>query len=91
MASVYVTPERRRQGIGSALVVRIAEEARAMGIERLYLYTPDKEAFYKRLGWHTLEQTQYRGYLVSVMALSLAPSDAACAGDVPSDHDDGGA
>jgi len=72
MASVYVAPAYRRRGIGSALVKRIVEEARDLGYERLYLYTPDKEHFYARLGWVALERTMYRGYPQVVMALDLA-------------------
>ena len=58
------------------MVRRIADEARALGVERLHLYTPDKERFYVRLGWHTLEHNQYRGHLVAVMALDLAEGPA---------------
>jgi GNAT superfamily N-acetyltransferase len=76
LASVYVAPEYRRRGIGSSLVRRIAGEATALGVERLHLYTPDKESFYLRLGWHTLEHNQYRGHLVAVMALDLVEGPA---------------
>ena len=50
LASVYVAAEHRRQGIGSALVRRVAQEAAALGVETLYLFTPDQEHFYARLG-----------------------------------------
>jgi hypothetical protein len=39
----------------------------------LYLYTPDKEGFYSRLGWQVVERTSYRGYQQVVMSLPLAP------------------
>src|ERR1044071_8360497 len=55
LASLYVAPEKRRQGIGAALVKRLTEEARNLGVSRLYLYTPSEEKFYARLGWRTLE------------------------------------
>jgi GNAT superfamily N-acetyltransferase len=71
LASVYVAPEYRRQGTGTALVQRVADEAKALGFETLYLYTPDQEAFYARRGWSTIEHVQYRGYEVSVMELRL--------------------
>ena len=71
MASVYVAPAYRRHGIGSALVERIAREAEDLGFEKLYLYTPDKERFYARLGWITLERAMYRGYGQVIMALDL--------------------
>jgi GNAT superfamily N-acetyltransferase len=71
LASVYVGPAYRRQGIGAALVQRVAKEALALGHETLYLYTPDQEAFYARRGWSIIERVQYRGYEVTVMELHL--------------------
>ncbi len=51
LAGVFVAPDNRCNGIGTALVRRIVEEATALGVRRLYLYTPSKEQFYSRLGW----------------------------------------
>jgi N-acetylglutamate synthase-like GNAT family acetyltransferase len=72
LASVYVAPEYRRRGIGSALVQRIVAEAASLELDRLYLFTPDKERFYARLGWTVLERTVYRGYAQVVMVLHIA-------------------
>ena len=71
LASVYVAPEYRRRGIGSALVQRIVAEATSLELASLYLFTPDKEQFYTRLGWIVLERTMYRGYAQVVMALHI--------------------
>ncbi len=71
MASVYVDPEHRRRGTGTALVQRVVDEARALGVSTLYLYTPDREGFYSHLGWQVLERTLYRGYQQVVMSLYL--------------------
>jgi GNAT superfamily N-acetyltransferase len=71
LATVYVAPEYRGQGIGSALVRRIAEEAAALGVPRLHLYAQDQMGFYVRLGWQAVESLEYRGCLVTVMALDL--------------------
>jgi predicted N-acetyltransferase YhbS len=73
LASVYVDPPYRTRGIGSTLVRRIVVEAQALGFERLYLFTPDKERFYARLGWSVLERTNYRGYAQIVMVLHIPP------------------
>lgn len=67
MASVYVIPGLRGRGIGSLLVQAILNEARQMGLTRLYLITPDKMAFYARLGWREMEWVAYRGEMVMVM------------------------
>ena len=69
LASVYVAPAYRNRGLGSALVRRIADKAKVLGFERLYLFTPDKESFYARLGWTVFERTAYRGYDQVVMNL----------------------
>ena len=72
LASVFVAPQHRGQGIGTALVRRIGEEARTLGVSRLYLFTtPDKHKFYARLGWSLIESTRYRGYQQIVMALQI--------------------
>jgi GNAT superfamily N-acetyltransferase len=73
LASVYVKPEHRRQGIGSALVCRVIQEAKELGVDNLYLYTtPDKDGFYARFGWVLIDRTLYRGYDQIVMALPIA-------------------
>lgn len=73
LASVYVAPAQRGQGIGSALVRRIVEEARRLDCPMIYLFTPDKEAFYTRLGWRVIDRTVYRGYPEVVMACLPSP------------------
>ena len=72
LASVYVDPVHRGQGIGSALVTKVTGLARALGHPALYLFTPDKEHFYRRLGWRVIERTLYRGYAEVVMQIDLA-------------------
>ncbi|MGE5221828.1 MAG: GNAT family N-acetyltransferase [Omnitrophica WOR_2 bacterium] len=71
LAAVYVPPQYRDQGIGSELVKAIEEIAKKLQIRELYLFTPDKELFYTRLGWSVLEKTGYRGRLQVVMHKSL--------------------
>lgn len=82
LANVYVVPTARRHGIGAALVRRAAQEAFVLGYHDLYLYTEDQAHFYTGLGWETIDQRSYRGYLMTVMALQLdtgAPDMAATA------------
>ncbi|MDT8895224.1 GNAT family N-acetyltransferase [Halomonas sp. I1] len=75
LASVYVLPEWRGRGIASRLVRRVEEEARDHGVERFYLYTPDQQALYRRLGWQDVEEREYRGEAVTIMQRDL-PSPA---------------
>ncbi|TDX31588.1 acetyltransferase (GNAT) family protein [Modicisalibacter xianhensis] len=71
LASVFVHPEWRGQGIASRLVRRVEEEARQAGLERFYLYTPDQQALYRRLGWQETEAVVYRGEAVTIMTRCL--------------------
>jgi predicted N-acetyltransferase YhbS len=73
LASVFVAPEHREQGIGTALVRRVIEEAQTLSVPNLYLFTtPDKRDFYARLGWKLLEHARYRGYQQVVMVLQFS-------------------
>jgi GNAT superfamily N-acetyltransferase len=73
LAALYVAEERRRQGIGTALVRAIERRAAALGIGRLFLYTPASERFYANLGWAVRERTGYHGHAVSVMEKEISP------------------
>lgn len=67
LASVFVAPSFRRQGIGGELVRHVMLRAKLGGIETLYLFTPDRQMFYQKLGWRTLSREAYRGVAVTVM------------------------
>jgi GNAT superfamily N-acetyltransferase len=67
LAAVYVAPEFRNRGVGSALVQAVMDEALALGVEELYLFTPDKMSFYGCLGWKVLELREHHGTDVTVM------------------------
>jgi predicted N-acetyltransferase YhbS len=67
VASVYVVPAWRGRGVGSRLVARAVEEARALGVPTVYLFTAGQEAFYARLGWEPLARTEHAGREVVVM------------------------
>jgi GNAT superfamily N-acetyltransferase len=71
LASVYVVPEYRRRGIASALVRRVEEEARALGVVTLYLFTWDQERLYAGLGWSVLERTEYKAEEIVIMSKKI--------------------
>lgn len=73
LASVYVRPEWRGQGIASALVRRVEAEASGNGTTRLYLFTPDRQALYRRLGWVDHETLLHHGESVTLMSRRLLP------------------
>ena len=72
LSSVFVPSEHRRKGIGTALTRRIMDESKALGVVTFYLFTPDRETFYSRLGWTVLERTEYRGEQIVIMKLDVA-------------------
>ncbi len=68
LGGVYVAKKHRGKGIATTLIQKIICEAINLGIKKLYLQT-EKESggLYKHLGWHPLEQVNYRGIDVLVM------------------------
>jgi len=72
LAGVYVDEPFRKRGIGTGLVKHIMHLAAELNVAKLYLYTPDQEHFYKRLGWQTLEMTEFRNTEVTIMVSDLA-------------------
>jgi N-acetylglutamate synthase-like GNAT family acetyltransferase len=53
------------------LVKRVEVEAIDSGLQHFYLYTPDQQALYRRLGWQDVETLEYRGETVTVMSRQL--------------------
>lgn len=76
LASVYVTPAARGRGVASALVRRVVRQAAAMGVTRLYLYTPDARGLYAKLGWQMIAEEHFEGHPVTIMAIDPADERA---------------
>ena len=77
IASVFVEPAARGRGHASMLVQHVEAFARAAGVPSLWLYTPDAEAFYLRLGWERVGTEQEKGYAVVLMRRRLSEPDQA--------------
>ncbi len=71
LASVYVSPQFRKKGIGTKLVRHATKQAKDQGLSKLYLFTPDQENFYYRLGWSFFEKTSYQNHNVTIMYVDL--------------------
>jgi N-acetylglutamate synthase-like GNAT family acetyltransferase len=57
VAAVWVEPQARQRGIGSALVNRATQDCFALGFGRVYLCArPQRSAFYEGLGWMPIER-----------------------------------
>lgn len=74
LASVFVSPDHRGQGLGSRLVEHVVREAEGRKFAQLFLFTPDRESFYQRLGWRVVERLEYQKSFVILMALDIAPA-----------------
>lgn len=72
LGGVFVLPNHRDKGVASALCKAAKEQARAMGISSLYLFTSDQQNLYERLGWKTIEMTEWRGTSGSIMLANTA-------------------
>ena len=75
LASVYVAPEYRKQGVGAALVQHAMQQACDQGYTKLFLYTPSQEKFYQRLGWKIIERVDFHDAVVTIMSISLKTVD----------------
>ncbi len=73
MTDVFVAPEFRRRGIASALVRRIVDEARALDVSELYLFTtgPWRTMLYAGLGWSVIDRPIYREIERVLMSIRL--------------------
>ncbi|MBS0201759.1 MAG: GNAT family N-acetyltransferase [Planctomycetes bacterium] len=72
LSEVLVPKPLRGQGIGRRLIEQIVESARSSGIPSLFLYTPDQQELYRRLGWEDCCQEFVNGEVVTIMCRTLA-------------------
>ena len=70
LASLYVRPEARGRGIGTALVNAALARAAEEGVPELFLFTPEHRDFYARLGWRPLARTALKGLPVDLMCIA---------------------
>ena len=72
LASVFVKPEFRKNGVGTSLVRHIEGEAQKRAIQKLFLHTEHARNLYASLGWHDLEECEYHGVSVAIMYKQFA-------------------
>ena len=70
VGEIFVLPQYRNQGLGSRLTTTLTAYAFAHGVSRIYLYTPDQQALYKRLGWQNVCIDTANNEVVSIMVLT---------------------
>jgi predicted N-acetyltransferase YhbS len=67
LASLFVAPEFRGRGLGRELVSRVVEEAKALGVSVVYLFTAGQADYYQRLGWQPCQLAEHHGREVLIM------------------------
>ncbi|KQQ56455.1 hypothetical protein ASF69_17005 [Rhizobium sp. Leaf311] len=61
VGDVIVAADQRGKGIGTLMLRAIVAHAAKIGITDLYLYTPDQENYYRKLGWETIGRDPANG------------------------------
>ena len=51
LAAVFVVPEARKLGVGSALIDHVVSRSRELGYSEMFLYTEDQQEWYQKRGW----------------------------------------
>jgi len=51
LAAVFVVPEARKLGVGSALIDHVVSRSRELGYSEIFLYTDHQQQWYEKRGW----------------------------------------
>lgn len=71
LASLYVIPEFRRQGVARDLIKAIEDHAHSHDVRTLHLYTVDAEHLYLKCGWRVGERFISHGIAQVLMTRDL--------------------
>ena len=71
MGEVFTHPQHRGQGVARRLIDHCVAHCRQQQIAELYLYTPDQQLLYQKLGWQPVELREVCGEDVTVMCRTL--------------------
>lgn len=66
LASLYVAPPFRNQGVARMLIEAIVEKQTLLEIPSLYLFT-SQTGLYQKFGWRDYEETIYQNQQVTIM------------------------
>lgn len=73
LAGLVVAPEFREQGVATALVEFVIDQAHRMGLPRLRLVTEHEVDFYERRGWRVERRVTLNSVPNTVMITTLDP------------------
>ncbi|MBP7370954.1 MAG: GNAT family N-acetyltransferase [Arenimonas sp.] len=71
LASFYVVPECRGQGVGQQLIIAAKNAVANLGYPQWYLFTPHHQEYYSKYGWQLHERRHLHGERVALMAQRL--------------------
>lgn len=71
LGEIITQSSHRGQGLGTLIVKGLIQHAHEHNIAELWLYTPDMQSFYRKLGWVDEEARIVSGESVTVMVLKL--------------------
>jgi GNAT superfamily N-acetyltransferase len=71
LASFYIVPEHRGQGVAQALMAAATQDVLALGYTQWNLFTPHHQAYYTKHGWALLMHRHLHGESVAVMVQVL--------------------
>lgn len=58
IGAVFVEPEQRNQGVGTAILAHAVQQTFKQGLENIYLCATQKNAlYYEKRGWEKIEET----------------------------------
>ena len=79
LRSLAVRESQRSKGLGSALYLRLIDEARSLGIRRLVLLTTTAGAYFSRRGFRNVGRETIKGAVTqSAEFTGACPDSAAC-------------
>jgi predicted N-acetyltransferase YhbS len=88
LASLYVRPDLRGQGVARRLIDHVIDAAAALGFQMLYLRTETAAAYYTRLGWRKIDAvTDEFNLFTEVFAWEIDSRRAADLSTLPTQHD----
>lgn len=71
LGAVIIEPEFRNQGLGTYFVQEVMDRAKRLHKDIWYLWTPDRETFYAKMGWKKIDEVDYNQTHGTVMQLNL--------------------
>ena len=94
VSSIYIRPDFQKQGIGKQLIVIAADEARTLGLDRLWIGVMEQNVdaleWYKKFGYCVVEQAPFTmgattvNHFIGYVPVRSLPQQAAAQSATPS-------